>query len=119
MSIRITCIKKSGGHHADPHHAISELGWTNEQTREQGTSTRLVVYDWIKNQNGVAYVRDSRGTRLGWELGNTRTASNSSRHTQIASGRTICWRYLSVGSFPCTMSRDSPASVHARAPNLE
>lgn len=63
MSIRITCIKKSGGHQADPHHAISELGWTNEQTREQGTSTRLVVYDWIKNQNGVAYVRDSRGNQ--------------------------------------------------------
>jgi hypothetical protein len=44
MSIRITCIKKSGGYHADPHHAISELGWINEQTRETGTSTRLVVY---------------------------------------------------------------------------
>jgi Protein of unknown function (DUF3892) len=63
MSIRITCIKKSGGYHADPHHAISELGWINEQTRETGTSTRLVVYDWIKNQNGVAYVRDSRGNQ--------------------------------------------------------
>jgi Protein of unknown function (DUF3892) len=63
MSIRITCIKKSGGYHADPHYAISELGWINEQTRETGTSARLVVYDWIKNQNGVAYVRDSRGNQ--------------------------------------------------------
>ena len=63
MSIRITCIKKSGGHHADPHHAISELGWINEQTRESGTNGRLEVYDWIKKQNGVAYVRDSRGNQ--------------------------------------------------------
>jgi len=31
--------------------------------REPGTSTRLVVYNWIKNQNGVAYVRDSRGNQ--------------------------------------------------------
>jgi len=63
MSIRITCIKKSGGRHFDPHHAISELGWINEQTRETGTNSRLEVYDWIKNQNGVAYVRDSRGNQ--------------------------------------------------------
>lgn len=63
MSIRITCIEKSGGFHADPHHAISAVAWINEQTRETGTSTRLTVYDWIKSQNGVAYVRDSRGNR--------------------------------------------------------
>lgn len=63
MSIRITCIRKSGGFHADPHHAISNVGWINEQTRETGTSTRLAVYDWIKNRGGVAYVRDSRGNQ--------------------------------------------------------
>jgi hypothetical protein len=63
MAIRITCINKSGGYHADPHHAISQLGWVNEQTGEQGKSTRLEIYDWIKNQNGVAYVVDSRNNR--------------------------------------------------------
>ncbi|QMV19997.1 hypothetical protein GOB94_15900 [Granulicella sp. 5B5] len=45
MSIRITCIKKSNGYHEDRHHAISELGWTNEQTNETGRSTRLEMYD--------------------------------------------------------------------------
>lgn len=65
MSIRITCIRKSSGFHADPHHAISELGWINEETHETGTSTRLQVYDWIKNQSGVAYVRDLRGNQAG------------------------------------------------------
>ena len=63
MSIRITCITKSGGYHQDPHHAISDLGWINEQTRQTGRNTRLQVYDWIKNHKGVAYVRDSRGNR--------------------------------------------------------
>ena len=63
MSIRITCIKKSNGYHEDPHHAISELGWTNEQTNETGRSTRLEMYDWIKNQNGVASVADARGNK--------------------------------------------------------
>jgi hypothetical protein len=63
VSIRITCINKSGGFHSDPHHAISTLSWINEQTRETGTSTRLEVYDWIKNRKGVAYVRDSRGNQ--------------------------------------------------------
>jgi len=32
MSVRITCINKSSGYHADPHHAIEYLGWTNEQS---------------------------------------------------------------------------------------
>lgn len=61
MAVRITCINKSGGYHADPHHAIENLGWVNEQTGQTGKSTRLQVYDWLKNQQGSAYVRDSRG----------------------------------------------------------
>lgn len=64
MSIRITCIKKSGGHHEDPHHAISELGWINERTDKTGRNTRLEIYDWIKDQNGAAYVRDARGNQV-------------------------------------------------------
>lgn len=63
MSIRITCITKSGGYHEDPHHAISALGWINEQTKKTGCNTRLQIYEWIKDQNGVAYVRDSRGNQ--------------------------------------------------------
>lgn len=79
MAIRITCIKKSNGYHEDPHHAISELGWINEQTNKTGTSTRLEIYDWIKNKNGVASVIDARGnkTRVG-----TREHSNGTKYLQ-------------------------------------
>lgn len=79
MTIRITCIKKSGGYHDDPHHAISDLGWTNDQSSETGTSSRLQVYDWIKNQNGVAYVRDARGNQA--RVG-TREHANGTKYVQ-------------------------------------
>ena len=60
MSVRITCINKSNGHHADPHHAIQNLGWINEETNARGKNTRLEIYDWIKNKGGHAYVRDAQ-----------------------------------------------------------
>ena len=63
MAIRITCINKAGGDHENPHQAISYLGWTNPQTGDTGKSTRLEIYDWIKNRNGVAYVEDRYGNK--------------------------------------------------------
>jgi len=63
MAIQITCINKSGGFHSDPHHSITTLGWRNETTGERGRSSRLQVYDWLKNQGGQAYVIDRRGNR--------------------------------------------------------
>jgi hypothetical protein len=63
MAIRITCINKSGGYHSDPHHAIFHLGWTEDGTGKTGKSTRLEIYNWIKYQNGTAYVLDFRGNR--------------------------------------------------------
>lgn len=63
MAIRITCINKSGGYHTDPHHAISNLGWVNEDTGKTGKNTRLEIYNWIKDEKGVAYVRDARGNK--------------------------------------------------------
>ncbi len=63
MSIRVTCINKSGGYHADPHHAIERLGWVEDGTGRVGRNTRIELYEWVKNQNGVAYVRDSRGNK--------------------------------------------------------
>lgn len=61
MSVRITCITKSGGYHADRHHAIERVGWVEDGTGKTGNSTRLEMYEWIKDQSGVAYVRDARG----------------------------------------------------------
>jgi hypothetical protein len=64
MSVRITCISKAGGDHENPHVAISRLGWINEEDGATGNSSRLEMYDWIKNQNGVAYVRDANGNTV-------------------------------------------------------
>ena len=63
MAVRITCINKSNGYHADPHHAIEDFGWVNEETRASGVSTRAQMYDFLKNQKGSAYVVDSRGNK--------------------------------------------------------
>ncbi len=63
MSVKITCINKSGGHHEDPHHAISHLAWIEDGTGKTGKSTRLEVYDWLKNHQGKAYVEDRRGNK--------------------------------------------------------
>lgn len=59
--IRITCINKAGGHHENPHLAISHLGWQNPQTGETGKSTRMEIYNWINNKGGRAYVADATG----------------------------------------------------------
>jgi len=40
----------------------SSAGQTNKLTR-RARSTRLEMYDWIKNQNGVASVADARGNK--------------------------------------------------------
>lgn len=79
MAIRITCINKSGGYHADPHHAISHLGWVEDGTSKTGKNTRLEIYNWIKDQNGTAYVLDSRGNRA---LVGTREHSNGTKYLQ-------------------------------------
>jgi hypothetical protein len=63
MAIRITCITKSNGHHLDPHHAIQNLGWTNEETGKTGKNTRVEIYTWLKNEHGKAYVKDRFGDK--------------------------------------------------------
>lgn len=63
MAVRITCIRKASGDHYDPHTAISQLGWVNEETNESGQSTREEIYDWLKRRNGVAYVLDRQGNK--------------------------------------------------------
>lgn len=62
MAIRITCINKSQGWHEDPHHAISYLGWANDADGKTGKSSRLDVYNWLKeSKSNKAYVKDGRG----------------------------------------------------------
>jgi uncharacterized protein DUF3892 len=61
MSIRITCINKSGGYQENPHEAIGRLGWTNEQTGERSFSTCEQMWKFIHDEGGIAYVRDTHG----------------------------------------------------------
>lgn len=63
MSVKITCINKAFGAHADPHSAIVSLGWINDVDGKKGKSTREQLYEWLKNQNGVAYVVDQYGNK--------------------------------------------------------
>jgi Protein of unknown function (DUF3892) len=63
MAVKITCIKKAAGDHFDPHIAISHLGWMDESDGKTGISDRLTIYDWLKNQKGVAYVIDRFGNK--------------------------------------------------------
>jgi hypothetical protein len=79
MSVRITCIKKSGGYHQDPHHAIERLSWTNEQDGQTGSNSRLEIYNWIKTDNGTAYVKDRAGNIA---YVGTREHSNGTKYVQ-------------------------------------
>ena len=84
MAVQITCINKSGGYHAAPHHAISHLGWRNDATGETGKSTRLEVYDWIKDKGGVAYVMDYQGNKA---IVGPREHSNGTKYLQTYADR--------------------------------
>ena len=80
MAIRITCINKSNGWHEDPHHAISYLGWTNDADGKTGKSSRLEVYNWLKQSNlNQAYVSDVRGNTA---YVGTREHSNGTKFVQ-------------------------------------
>lgn len=61
MAVLITCIKKDFGNHESPLSAITSFGWVNESTEVRGSTTRLVMYDFIVNKGGVAYVKDGVG----------------------------------------------------------
>lgn len=62
MSIRITCIKKSGGYHENPYTAIESMSWKNESSGKTGNTTRIEMYNWIE-EGGEAYVRDRFGNK--------------------------------------------------------
>lgn len=61
MAVRITCVRKDGGNHQNPHEGITDFGWVNEQTRATGQSTRAQMIDFLERQNGKAYMKDRFG----------------------------------------------------------
>ena len=63
MAVKVTCIKKTIGNHENPHVAISNFGWINEETNKTGNSTRIQIYDFIKT-GGIVYVNDKTGKSI-------------------------------------------------------
>jgi len=61
MAIQITAIRLSGG---TGHEHIVRLWWTNTYDGSTGDNSRAEIVSWIENQNGKAYVEDSRGHRV-------------------------------------------------------
>lgn len=61
MAVKIRCINKANGDHDNPHEGITHFGWVNEQTGEEGKSSRADMVAFIDN-NGVAYVRNGNNT---------------------------------------------------------
>lgn len=64
MAVRIICIKKHSGKHKNPYIAIDYLEWINERINVKGVTERAKIYDWIKDENGEAYVIDQSGAKL-------------------------------------------------------
>ena len=62
MTIRITCINKSGGDHDNPHAAVSHYGWLDDDGK-RGKMTRPQAVNWVEKGNG-AYVEDSYGNKV-------------------------------------------------------
>jgi hypothetical protein len=58
MAVKIVCVNKDRGNHMNPHEAITNLGWVNEQTRASGNSTKAQMIEFLERQGGTAYTRD-------------------------------------------------------------
>lgn len=61
MAVKITCIKKANGQHENAYTAIESMKWSEDGSGKTGSSTRLEMYNWIKNDKGEAYVKDAFG----------------------------------------------------------
>ena len=85
MAIKITCINKDAGNHENPHTAISFLGWLEDGTSKNGKMTRIDMYNWIKNDGGIAYVQDSFGNKAYLK---TEVTSNGTKYVRTYSDNT-------------------------------
>jgi hypothetical protein len=64
MAVRITCINKDQGNHDNPHEAITNFGWVNEQTGGTGKSTLAQMVKFLDVDKGRAYVKN--GTNIAY-----------------------------------------------------
>lgn len=64
MAVRIVCIKKDEGEFENPYIAIDYLEWINERINVKGITDRNKIHDWIKDEEGEAYVIDKTGNKF-------------------------------------------------------
>jgi hypothetical protein len=64
MAVRIICIKKDEGEYENPYVAIDYLEWINERINVKGITDRAKIHDWIKEEDGEAYIIDKNGNKL-------------------------------------------------------
>jgi hypothetical protein len=64
MAVRIICIKKDEGKYENPYIAIDYLEWINERINVKGVTDRTKIHDWIKNEDGEAYIIDENGNKI-------------------------------------------------------
>ena len=97
MAIRIRCHQQVGRFHSDPHHSITSVGWVQEATGKRGTSTRVEVCNWLKYQNGEAYVLDGYGHRASVL---PRENERGTQFLQTDADRvwTVCWPFPSAAT---------------------
>ena len=90
MSIRITCINKSGGYHQDPHHAISHLGWVEDGQGRQGRTPGSKYTSGSKPAVVLPMSKIGAETKRTYIRERMHTALNLCRPTRITSGQTTC-----------------------------
>ena len=64
MAVRIICIKKDKGRYENPYIAIDYFEWINERINVKGITDRTKIYDWIKEEDGDAYIIDDAGAKI-------------------------------------------------------
>ena len=64
MAVRIICNKKDEGKYENPYIAIEHLEWVNERINVKGVTDRTKIHDWIKDENGEAYIIDQYGNKI-------------------------------------------------------
>jgi len=64
MAVRIICVKREDGKYDNPYVAIDYFEWINERINVKGITDRTKIHDWIKEEQGEAYVIDKNGDKF-------------------------------------------------------
>jgi hypothetical protein len=64
MAVRITGIRQAPGTHENPHLGILAFAWILDETQQTGITDLSIMYDWIVNRNGRAFIRDASGAPI-------------------------------------------------------